>query len=263
MWTDYFHYEYCVYGDTLFVKGVSEIHPQLPAYSLPVGAMPLRKAVELIVAYCQANGETLRFSAVPADRVDELREIIPGREEKLEDWSDYIYDAQALATLAGKKYNKKRNHVNRFMAENPDYSVEPLSAENLAEIRESYTRWLAAESIEAASATEESIQTLKVIDNYDRYPFDGILLRDGKGEVVAFTMGEVIGDTLFSHIEKMDHTVAGAGEMINKMFAQYITERYPQVIYINREEDAGDPGLRQAKMSYNPVLILEKYDIIV
>ncbi len=263
MWTDYFHYEYCIYGDTLFIKGVSEIHPQLPAFSLPVGAMPLRKAVELIVAYCRTNNIPLRFSAVPADRVDELRDIIPGKEERLEDWSDYIYDAQALAALSGKKYNKKRNHVNRFMADNPGYIVERLSSDNLNEVRDTYTKWLANEAIEAASATEESIQTLRVIDNFEQYPFEGILLRGENGDIVAFTMGEVIGDTLFSHIEKMDHSVGGAGETINKLFAQHITSLYPQVKYINREEDAGDPGLRQAKLSYNPSIILEKYDIIV
>lgn len=263
MWTDYFHYEYCIYRGTLFIKGVSEIHTALPAFSLPVGALPLSESVGLIVAYCHANNIPLRFSAVPSDRVDEIREIIAGQEERLTDWSDYIYDAQELASLSGKKFNKKRNHVNRFIADNQDYRVERLSRENLTEVRNSYTRWLTEGTIETASATEESIQTLRIIDNYEQYPFEGILLRDNAGEIVAFTMGEVIGDTLYSHIEKMNHHVTGAGETINKLFAQHITSLYPQVMYINREEDAGDLGLRQAKLSYNPVMILEKYDIIV
>lgn len=263
MWTDYFHYEYCIYGDTLFVKGVSEIHPELPAFSLPVGQMPLKRAVELIVSYCNENHLPLRFSAVPADRIEELRAIIPGREEKLEDWGDYIYDAQALATLGGKKYNKKRNHVNRFMAENPDWKVEEITGANIKEVRDAYVSWLVDTDIDAASAAEESLQTLRVIDGYEDYGFDGIILRGKGGRVVGFTMGEVIGDTLYSHIEKIDHAVAGAGESINKMFAEFITGRYQEVKYINREEDAGDPGLRRAKESYHPVIKLEKYDVMV
>ncbi|MDE6086397.1 MAG: phosphatidylglycerol lysyltransferase domain-containing protein [Muribaculaceae bacterium] len=263
MWTDYFHYEYCIYGETLFVKGVSEIHPELPAFSLPVGKMPLNHAVELIVSYCNENHIPLRFSAIPADRIDEFRAIIPGREEELNDWSDYIYDAEALATLSGKKFNKKRNHVNRFMTDNPDYCVEKLSDDNLGEVRDAYISWLVDSDIDAASATEESLQTLRVIDSFNRYPFEGILLRGNGGRVVAFTMGEIIGDTLYSHIEKIDHSVAGAGESINKLFADYIIRTYPQVKYINREEDAGDLGLRKAKESYHPVIKLGKFDVMV
>ena len=87
------------------------------------------------------------------------------------------------------------------------------------------------------------------------------MLRDNNRHIVAFTIGEIIGDTLFTHIEKMDHSVPGAGESINRFFAQHITSRHPEVRYINREEDAGDEGLRQAKLSYHPAILLTKYDI--
>ena len=263
MWTDYFDYEYCIYGNTLFIKGVSEVHPELPAFSLPVGAMPLSCAVDLIMDYCRVNRVPLRFSAVPDDRIDELRSLVPGHIERLNDWSDYIYDARSLASLAGKKLNKKRNHVNRFMAMNPGYSVETIGTGNLMEVRKAYVDWLGRQPVDAASAAEESAQTLSVVDNYGAYPFEGLLLRDDSRRVVAFTMGEVIGDTLFTHIEKMDHEVPGAGETINKLFAEHILTKYPEIRYINREEDAGDEGLRQAKLSYHPAIILNKYDIVV
>lgn len=264
MWADYFDYEYCIYGNTLFIKGVSELNRQAPAFSLPFGAMPLSCAVDLIVDYCRANRLPVRFSAVPDDRLDDLRMLRPTVSiQRLDDWSDYIYNATDLATLAGKRYNKKRNHVNRFIATNPGYRVEPITPEVLPEVRRVYGEWLASSPVDAASAAAESVQTLNVIDNYADYGFDGIVLRDNDGRIVAFTMGEVIGDTLFSHIEKMDHTVSGAGETINNMFAKYITERYPAVTYINREEDAGDEGLRQAKLSYHPAIILAKYDVEV
>lgn len=263
MWTDYFDYEYCIYGNTLFIKGVSEMSRQQPAFSLPVGAMPLSCAVDLIMDYCRVNGLAVRFSAVPDDRIDELRALVPGRIERLADWSDYIYDAHALATLAGKRLGKKRNHVNRFMADNPGYRTEPIGVENLVEVRAAYIDWLGRQAVDAASAAEESAQTLAVIENYGAFPFDGLLLRGDNGVIAAFTIGEVIGDTLYTHIEKMNREVAGAGETINKLFAEYIVDKYPSVRYINREEDAGDEGLRQAKLSYHPAIVLNKYDIVV
>lgn len=263
MWSDYFDYQYCIYGNTLFIKGVSEKNPRVPAFSLPVGAMPLSCAVDLLKDYCRFNRTPLRFSAIPDDRLDELRAIAPGTLERLDDWSDYIYDAMALSTLSGKHLNKKRNHVNRFELENPGWKVEPLSHANIGQVRLAYTAWLERQPFEMASATEESVQTLNVLDNFSLFPFEGLVLRGRTGCIVAFTIGEVIGDTLFTHIEKMDHEVTGAGEMINREFARYITSRYPDVRYINREEDAGDPGLRQAKLSYHPSIILHKYDIVM
>lgn len=146
---------------------------------------------------------------------------------------------------------------------NPGYSVERIDFGNLMDVRRAYIDFLGRQSVDASSAAEESAQTLSVIENYGAYPFVGILLRDDSERIVAFTIGEVIGDTLYTHIEKMDHEVPGAGETVNKLFAEHIIARYPQVRYINREEDAGDEGLRQAKLSYHPAIILNKYDIVV
>lgn len=266
MWVDYFHYEYCITGDTLFLKGVSELHPEIAAFSLPVGAMPLTGSIAMLKDYCRRQRMATRLSAVPEDRLADLLSVTGGAVEELADWSDYIYEADKLATLSGKALGKKRNHVNRFMADNEGWSAEWLSAANMRPAREAYMRWLGSGTtagLDAASAIEESAQTLAVMDDFGRYPFEGLVLNDGAGRVVAFTMGEVIGDTLYTHIEKMDHEVAGAGETINKLFAERILERHPEIVYINREEDAGDPGLRQAKLSYHPAIVLHKYDVVV
>ena len=263
MWADYFNYEYCIYGNTLFIKGVSEVDRQLTAFSLPVGAMPLPCAVDLITGYCRTNRIPLRFSAVPDDRIDEIRTIVHGHVERLCDWSDYIYDATSLATLAGKRLSKKRNHVNRFMTDNPGYTTEVLSFRNISEVRQSYFDWPGTLSADAPTSVQESMQTLNVLDNYASFPFEGLILRDSNRRIVAFSIGEIIGDTLFTHIEKIDRRGAGAGETINRLFASHITAFHPEIKYINREEDAGDSGLRQAKLSYHPAIILGKYDIVV
>ena len=80
---------------------------------------------------------------------------------------------------------------------------------------------------------------------------------------MAFTAGETVGDTLILHIEKMRHDISGAGEAINKLFAERMLSAHPEIVYINREDDSGDPGLRYAKESYHPEFKLRKYNVLM
>lgn len=261
MWVDLFDYEYCVYRDTLFIKGVSENHPDRIAFSFPIGHLPLEESVALIVEYCDYYGIPTIFSAIPEDRIDYLLSVIDGEIEELDDWADYLYDAKELSALTGKRYNKKRNHVNRFLTENPHYLFEPLSSSLLPEVLLFHTGMHLNPECDTATAEYEKNECTRVLNRYSSYPFEGAVLRDETGEICAYTCGEIIGDTLYVHIEKMNHEVAGSGETINKMFASYMLQRHPALKFINREEDCGDPGLRHAKESYNPVMRLRKFNL--
>ena len=186
---------------------------------------------------------------------------MPSSVQQLADWSDYLYEASALATLSGKKLGKKRNHVNRFEAENPGYTFEPLTPELIPAVKEFFlARHLPLSK--PALADIEREQVMQVLSTPGLFGFEGAVLSTPANGIVAFTLGEVKGDTLFVHIEKMDHEVNGAGETINKLFAEMMTGRHPGLIYINREEDVGDPGLRHAKESYHPAELLAKYNVI-
>ncbi len=262
MWIDYFDYSYCVFNDTLFIKGVTEDDVTRPAFSLPVGKMGLEESVAVLRDYCNANDMSLQFSAVPEEYVDKLRALGAVKVDKLDDWSDYLYDAQALASLSGKKLSKKRNHVNRFMADNPDYRLLPLTTDMLPAVKAFFHATHLPLS-KPALADIEREQVMRVLDNLEHYPFEGAVLTTPSDGIVAFTIGEVIGDTLHVHIEKMNHDVAGAGETINKLFAEMMTNRHPEIIYINRQEDVGDPGLRHAKESYHPLKLLDKYNVMM
>lgn len=267
MWIDYFKYRFCIVNDTLFLSGVTENHPTLPAFSLPIGKMPLRDAVRLLENYCAHQEIPLRFSAIPADRLAEFMSLGRWEVEPLTDWSDYLYDIKSLATLSGKKLSKKRNHVNRFMADNPGAHLDEMTPADATALVEAMTRW---ESIpddsdnsqdDSATRDYERQMTIEVISNLDRYPMEGAVLRLADGRIVAFTIAERIGDTLFVHIEKMDHTVSGAGETVNNLFAKLMSDKYPSLLYANREEDCGDPGLRRAKESYRPIALLDKFNL--
>lgn len=262
MWAGYFDYTYCVVDDTLFVKGLSENDITRPAFMLPVGAMPTGRSVELIRDYCRARGERPLLSAVPEDAVGLLEPSGIDWVEDLEGWGDYLYEAEALATLAGKRLSKKRNHVNRFMADHPDYRLDDMRASDAEEVVD-FMRRLKRVADKPVLADFEREQTIDVVRHLDWYPFEGAVLRTPEDGIVAFTVGEMKGDTLFVHIEKMNHEVAGAGEMINTLFARVMLERHGELRYINREEDAGDAGLRKAKLSYHPAAVLKKYNVML
>lgn len=264
MWIDYFNYRYCIAADTLFIEGTAEDDPGRVAYSLPIGALSLTEAIALLRLHCEACGQRLLFSAIPEDRLHLFSETADCVVSPLADWSDYIYDAGSLATLNGNALKRKRNHVNRFMADNPGAGLIPITSADIPELKR-FLAGIAPDQHQSLMAQVERTQTHHVLDNWAIYStvFSGALLRDGSGRIVAFTIGETIGDTLFVHIEKMDHDVPGAGETINKLFAARMLAEYPGLRYINREEDVGDPGLRAAKLSYHPAMVMPKYNVLV
>lgn len=262
MWVNFFGYEFCVDDGTLFIKGRTENNLSETAFMLPIGALPTGEAVERILEYCEANGISPVFSAVPEDRIDVLLAALPSAEiEPLEDWSDYIYDIKALSTFSGKHLGKKRNHFNQFVNSNPGWRFETIGRGQLEEVKEFFGSMGQDAREKCEMAAYEYEECRKVLDNYDLYPFEGALLRGSNGRIVAFAVGEVVGDTLFVHIEKMAHDVDGAGAAICKLFSAYMLGRHPLLRYVNREEDCGDLGLRSAKEQYHPCAILRKFNV--
>lgn len=261
MWIDYFKYHYCIYRDTLLIKGVAEDDVKRTAFSLPLGAMPLSESVELLKNYCDTEGITLEFSAITEERIDDFRALNPTEITELSHWSDYIYRADKLATFAGNKMKKKRNHVNKFLASYPDHHIEPLSGDNLAAVTAFFDR-LCSEKTDNGMAGYERNQTRRVLHDFAHYQsvFEGIVLFVGT-QVVAFAIGEVTGTTLHVHIEKTDHSFDGANEYIAQAMVRYIASLH-DIDMVNREDDAGDPGLQQSKLSYYPDLMLRKYNVI-
>lgn len=259
MWAEYFNYEFCVVDNTLYIKGLTENNRSETAFMLPIGAKTTGEAVSLILDYCKAHGIKPVFSAVPEDRMEVLLDEMADAEiEPLDDWTDYLYDIQALATLSGKALSKKRNHFNQFVNNNPGWRLETLTSDRLEEVK-AFFGTVGKEATESAHCEYE--ECLRVLDNYADYPFEGAILRGRDGSIAAAAIGEVVGDTLFVHIEKMNHGVDGAGAAICRLYAEYMLHRHPGLRFENREEDCGDEGLRNAKMQYHPLALLRKYNV--
>ncbi len=261
MWVDYFKYEYAILDDTLFIKGVVENDTQTPAFSLPIGKLPIKDSLDKIRSYCRAHNISPVLSAVPEYALEELESAGISSINPLEDWGDYLYNAQMLSTLTGKKMSKKRNHVNKFDSLYPDSRLEPLDALNVDKAIDFMTI-VDEEGDEVPMAIEERRMTRKLLDLIKEgdIRLEGALLMVGD-QVAAFTIGDVKKDTLFVHVEKASRAFEGSYEKINKEFAALMTSRHPEIVYINREDDSGDEGLRRAKQSYHPVEILKKYNI--
>lgn len=262
MWVDLFHYEMAICEDTLFIKGRLEDDLRKVAFSLPVGRLPLSESLKILKAYCRERNLPLRFSAIPEYAMADFMAAGPKSIAQLTDWADYLYDAEKLSTLSGKKMAKKRNHVNQYLNLYGPDTYEPLTPENLSDVAEFMDRLEASPAPGAQAAAERKLAR-KVIEMMGEreLPMEGGLLRVG-GRVVAFSIGDVKGDTLYVHIEKADREIAGSYEMINKSFAADMTRRHPGLRFINREDDAGDEGLRKAKQSYHPCELLKKYNVI-
>jgi len=260
MWRDYHEMEYAIHNDTVVFKAKTKYAGVTEVFSLPLGKDWLGK-IEQVIRYCEFNNLPVAFYAITEDDIEPLRSIFPNyRLFTNEDWSDYIYHSADLVTLAGRKYSKKRNHINNFKKNYTDYSFEEINNTNVDQVKEFYGLLSANNAYESDTAQEDHDKTIEVLDNYDAYGLLGGVLRVN-GSIAAFSIGEIKADTLHIHIEKADHQFNGVHQVLTNEFAKhYVTDG---IDYINREEDDGDLGLRASKMSYYPCKLAEKYIFIV
>lgn len=232
-------------------------------YAYPAGAGDLRPVLEALAADARSYGHPMRLLGVTEERRAELEQVWPGAfsYEENRDAYDYLYDIDRLADLGGKKLQSKRNHCHRFEQNHPDWRVEPVTADNLDRCREMAAVWFEqydGESSEAHDFRIEKIALDRAFDDFAGLGLEGLLLTDG-GEILAFTMGNrILPDTFDVNFEKAYAAVQGSYPIINREFARYIRQTHPGVKYLNREDDMGLPGLRRAKESYHPDLLLVK-----
>ncbi|MCM1319062.1 MAG: phosphatidylglycerol lysyltransferase domain-containing protein [Muribaculaceae bacterium] len=262
IWTPLFGYEYAIYRDTLFIKGRLEGDMSKVAFFLPLGKLSVAESYEVLRRWCKSHNQTLRFSAIPEYVVDDYRMLGPSSITEQPNWADYLYEIEPLATLSGKKMAKKRNHVNKFESTYPNHEFRILTPELIPDalaVLDEASLESADDSHMARTERDLCHTTLSQMQQYSLPMIGGVLYADG--QPVAFTIGDVKHDTLYVHIEKAVRDVPGAYEAVNKYFANTMLNHFPSLKYVNREDDAGSPGLRFAKESYHPVCLLKKYDI--
>ena len=262
MWRDYFKAEYTEYNNTLILKVNIKYHGGMTAFTLPLGK-DVNGSILEIEKYCTEMKIPLVFCTVTKEEIQLIKKIFRYRNVMLyqeTNWSDYLYNASDLVTLAGRKYSGQRNHINRFLKTYAKFSFEIITNENLPEVRMFYTEFCKNSSKASDIFEEEQAKTFEVLDNYDIYGLFGGFMRVEE-TIAAFSIGEICNDVLHVHIEKADISYKGIYQVINNEFAKHYAS--DNINFINREEDVGDEGLRKSKESYHPCEIIDKYIVEV
>lgn len=252
MWREYFGNKFTVVDGTIIFS--SDLKDGL-CFSYPIGRNP-EKALDEIDSHCKEAGISPVFCTINKKELPLLLERYGNcTVDSDRDWFDYLYEKDAMLNLAGRKYGTPRNHINKFKKLYPNHSFEPITEENIPELVE-FSEKFTFHSEKDESANLELQMCIEVLKNYDLYGMIGGALRVDE-KIIAYSIGEIVGDTIFSHIEKADTSYHGAYQMLTNQFLRMYASG-EEIKYVNREEDCGDEGLRKSKLSYHPVELIEK-----
>jgi len=259
MWRDFYNTSYAIYDNMIFfqVKFLNKT-----SFTYPVGSGSLTTVVAALREYCSSQNIPLLFCTVPLEAAKILEAEFQGANscEPSRDWADYLYLASDLVELSGRRYSGQRNHINKFKKLFPSYEYHKITKDNLDQViayLEDYQRNFVKDS---SLAVEEIARTLELMPFLEAFNLpSGFLEVDGT--IIAMAIGEIVSDTLYVHVEKASRDYPGSYQMIVNEFAKNtVTEN---VMYINREEDVGDEGLRTSKLSYHPESLLDKYCVLI
>jgi len=230
-----------------------------------------KSAVALLAKEAELSGHPLAFEDTTSQEKDILLELFPSAKcIATPETGDYIYRTEKLASLSGKKYSRKRNHLHQFQKKYADFAFEPLHSANLESVREIEEKWLEENSAAAlASGTLPDLEAEREIIFYALDHFEAFADSCGmtggilfvSGTPAAFCVASILSQkTTDIHFEKCISAFGhdGGYAVINNEFAKTVPTEF-----INREEDLGIEGLRKAKLSYYPEFVLEKFSVCV
>lgn len=231
-------------------------------YLFPVGCCEKKSTLDAIIADARQRGIPCRLNGLTQEDYALLEYLYPGKFTSHfdRDAFDYVYAIEDLAELKGRKFQRKRNHLNRFRADRPNHILEPITQENIPLVESLVEQWYARRMAENPHGDYYMEQKAlgKALREWDHLGLEGLLLRDGE-QLLAMTVGSRLSETTFDiHFEKALDIADGTYAAINQGFAAYLREKYPALQFLNREEDMGLEGLRKAKLSYNPHHMIEK-----
>ena len=256
MWYDYFRYEYAIHNGMLILKVGDK---NAPTFFPPVGNGDFLDAVSQIEKYCIENEYAIKFSFLCKETADILIErykdftVSSGFNRN---FSDYVYRYEDIKTFKGKKYNGQRNHINGFKKAYPNYQYKTITKKTIPQLIEFLEVYKKEHKNMKGIEKHEYLNTLKLVKNLKIKDFIGGYL-EVDGKIVAFSVGEYVKDTLIIHIEKALTEYKG---VYPTMFNEFVKHSEKDgVIYINREDDSGDMGLRYSKMQYRPSHMIDKY----
>ena len=255
-WQEAYHSQIAIWEGFLLIRFTTDSGNT--AYMQPIGTGSASDVLAALEANAAALGEPLRIVGLNEEWCGYLRDTL-GQSVALCNISansDYIYLTSDLADLPGRKYQPKRNFINRFTSKY-NHRFTAITADNIDHCRALNALWCSQKG--SKSSDPEQLAVYRALENFEQLPLEGwILYVDDTA--CAFSIGSAVNhDTFCIHIEKCDTRFEGVGTMINNLVAIELQHRFK---YINREDDLGIEGLRRAKLSYHPHYLLAKHSAL-
>jgi hypothetical protein len=254
MWRNHYRFRWSMAGHVLLV--VAEPPVAKPFALPPVGGDDLTKAFGLLVEHLGRLTALPEIHRVPEELARRYAEPLGLDAEENRAQSDYVYRSESLITLSGRKYHRKRNHISQFRSAYA-YRYEALTPaliEACLELQEEWCRLRECIDNQALLSEERAIH--EALRHYPELGCSGAAIVVA-GRVVAFSLGEPLNpQTAVIHVEKANPEFPGSYAVMNQEFCRHAWSAYT---YVNREQDLGEAGLRQAKRSYYPDHLVAKY----
>lgn len=256
IWRHHYKLRYKFYKDHLCIIG--QYRNTSPIIFPPLGTQEsgFDDALMMLIEYFQHKGYPISIKSITEPIKGIMEETFPQRFKYKpdRDMYDYVYLSDDLINLSGRKYQKKRNHINKFLS-NYNYEYEPVTQDNIEECLISELKWAASKGNDQG-IYEERVAIVEALRNMEKLCIKGGALRIN-GTIEAFSLGEKLNPHMaVIHIEKASTEYDGCYTMINQQFAENC---WSEFTFINRQEDMGIHGLRIAKKSYCPVKMVTKY----
>lgn len=258
IWRSHYKFQWSIYRDWLVIISVEGEYGTFAIE--PIGPSPRYEITRLVLEWMrdEKNVKNSRIERADNRIVEEIRGINGISVEPTRDHFDYVYLRDDLVKLGGNRYRSKRNHINQLVRAY-SYRYEQLAPDHINDCIAVQEKWCLLRRCEDDMDLIGEWDAVKeILRCYMNLNVQGAVITI-ENKVVAFTIGQMLNEnTAVIHIEKADPEIPGLYPVINQQFCE---NNWQGVRYINREQDLGIPGLREAKLSYYPDHMVNKFRI--
>jgi RimJ/RimL family protein N-acetyltransferase len=256
-WFIGFKTSYAIWDETLILK----VGNKNPRFLMPLGKN-VNGAITEIENYCKEKGIALKFISVSDEWAENFKLKYDGKIKCRfnRDYSDYIYDYLEIYSFSGKKFSGQRNHINAFKKLYFDYKYKKITKKDIPKIHAFLKEYDKQYPIKRKMEKKELEITYKYLELlFKSNMFGGYI--EYNGEVVSMAIGEYVGDMLIIHIEKALLKYRGAYPLT---YNEFVKNNYKEgILWVDRQDDSGDMGLRISKTQYKPVRLENKNYVTV
>jgi hypothetical protein len=225
----------------------------------PIGGSMIPEALHELFDYLRKRNEDPCLERVPESFIrSNVKEVDDFIFEEERDQFDYVYNVKELIELKGNRFHDKKNHVNNFR-KHYAYSYQSLTPDLIGECLAFEDYWCRIKECgKVPGLHKERCAILEMLNNFGSLHIRGGIIRIDN-RVAALALGEkMLQDTFVIHVEKANPDIPGLYQVINQEFLMHEAR---DCTFVNREQDLGIPGMRKAKLSYNPVKFIMKYRV--